>query len=86
MPFSDLMVYGVTYVSSNLSNRPLILRLVGILVLIEGAVTIALGLAGFFLLPGPAEKTKFLNERERMIAIERLNINEDDGSAAVSNK
>lgn len=50
--------------------------------LIEGAITIALGLAGFFLLPGPAEKTKFLNEREKMIAIERLNSSEDDGSAA----
>ena len=59
------------------------MRLIRVSVLIEGAITIALGLAGFFLLPGPAEKTKFLNEREKMIAIERLNANEDDGSTAV---
>lgn len=66
------------------TELPYVLILIGILVLIEGAITIALGIAGFFLLPGPAEKTKFLNEREKMIAIERLNSNEDDGSAAVS--
>jgi hypothetical protein len=51
---------------------------------VEGIITIALGIAGFFLLPGPAEKTKFLNEREKMIAIERLVSNGDDGNTAVS--
>ncbi|KAB5592562.1 transport protein [Ceratobasidium theobromae] len=45
---------------------------------VEGMATIVLGLAGFFLLPGPAKRTKFLNERERMIAIQRL-VNDDEG-------
>ncbi|KAH7339653.1 major facilitator superfamily domain-containing protein [Rhizoctonia solani] len=40
--------------------------------LVEGAITMALGLAAFYFLPGPAEKTKFLSEREKMIAIQRL--------------
>lgn len=47
-------------------------------VFVEGMATIVLGLAGFFLLPGPAKRTKFLNERERMIAIQRL-VNDDEG-------
>jgi hypothetical protein len=54
------------------------------LVLIEGIITVALGLAGFFLLPGPAEKTRFLNEREKMIAVQRLMNDGDDGNTAVS--
>lgn len=54
------------------------------LVLVEGIVTIALGLAGFFLLPGPAERTRFLNEREKMIAVQRLVNNEEDGNTAVN--
>ncbi|KDN45134.1 hypothetical protein RSAG8_05049, partial [Rhizoctonia solani AG-8 WAC10335] len=48
--------------------------------LVEGAITMALGLAAFYFLPGPAEKTKFLNERERMIAIQRLRQDGDDGN------
>ncbi|KAB5595971.1 transport protein [Ceratobasidium theobromae] len=53
--------------------------------LVEGIVTIALGLAGFFLLPGPAERTRFLNEREKMIAVQRLVNNEEDGNTAGAN-
>ncbi|KEP53653.1 MFS transporter [Rhizoctonia solani 123E] len=52
--------------------------------LVEGAITIALGLAAFYFLPGPAEKTKFLNEREKMIAIQRLIQDADDGNTAGS--
>ncbi|KAF8706129.1 Adenylosuccinate synthetase, partial [Rhizoctonia solani] len=50
----------------------------------EGAITMALGLAAFHFLPGPAERTKFLNEREKMIAIQRLMQDEDNGNTAGS--
>ena len=40
--------------------------------LVEGAVTILLALAGYFLLPGPKERTKFLSDRQREIAVGRL--------------
>ncbi|QRW08134.1 major facilitator superfamily transporter [Ceratobasidium sp. AG-Ba] len=53
--------------------------------LVEGIITIALGLAGFYLLPGPAERTKFLNERERAIAIQRLIVQGEDGNTAGEN-
>ncbi|CCO27154.1 putative transporter C1039,04 [Rhizoctonia solani AG-1 IB] len=52
--------------------------------LVEGIITMALGLAAFYFLPGPAEKTKFLNERERMIAIQRLMKDGDEGNTAGS--
>ncbi|CAE6534796.1 unnamed protein product [Rhizoctonia solani] len=50
--------------------------------LIEGAITIALGLAGFYLLPQSAEKSRFLEEREKMIAVQRLVQDEDNGNTA----
>ncbi|KAG8772110.1 hypothetical protein FRC12_003246 [Ceratobasidium sp. 428] len=53
--------------------------------LVEGIITIALGLAGFFVLPGPAEKTRFLNQREKMIAVQRLVAQQDEGNVAESN-
>ncbi|KAF8757175.1 hypothetical protein RHS01_04101 [Rhizoctonia solani] len=51
-------------------------------VLVEGAITIALGLAGFYFLPGSIEKNKFLDEREKMIAVRRLMEDEDNGNTA----
>lgn len=44
------------------------------LVLVEGAVTMALSIVAFFFLPGKPEETKFLNDRERVIATERLRV------------
>ncbi|QRW21254.1 major facilitator superfamily transporter [Rhizoctonia solani] len=52
--------------------------------LVEGAITIALGLAGFYFLPGSIEKNKFLDEREKMIAVRRLMEDEDNGNTAGS--
>ncbi|KAG8901490.1 hypothetical protein FRC00_006793 [Tulasnella sp. 408] len=42
--------------------------------LVEGAITMLLGIVAFFFLPGKPEDTKFLNERERVIATERLRV------------
>ncbi|KAG8992358.1 hypothetical protein FRB94_011696 [Tulasnella sp. JGI-2019a] len=42
--------------------------------LVEGLITIALGIAAFFLLPASPEKTPFLSDRERVIATERLRV------------
>ena len=39
----------------------------------QGCPTIVLGLAALFLLPDRPESTKYLNERERELAIERVN-------------
>ncbi|KDN38607.1 hypothetical protein RSAG8_09394, partial [Rhizoctonia solani AG-8 WAC10335] len=51
--------------------------------LIEGAITIALGLAGFYFLPGSA-KSRFLKQREKMIAVQRLVQDENNGNTAVN--
>ncbi|KAG8860505.1 hypothetical protein FRB96_003759 [Tulasnella sp. 330] len=42
--------------------------------LVEGLITIALGFLTFFIIPGPPESTNFLNDRERLIATERLRV------------
>lgn len=42
--------------------------------LVEGAITMALSIVAFFFLPGKPEETKFLNDRERVIATERLRV------------
>ncbi|KIO32902.1 hypothetical protein M407DRAFT_66176 [Tulasnella calospora MUT 4182] len=42
--------------------------------LVEGAITMLLGIVAFFFLPGKPEETKFLNDRERVIATERLRV------------
>ncbi|KAG8903381.1 hypothetical protein FRB99_003373 [Tulasnella sp. 403] len=42
--------------------------------LVEGLLTLSLGIIAFFLLPGSPETTKFLSERERDIATERLRV------------
>ncbi|CAE6420941.1 unnamed protein product [Rhizoctonia solani] len=52
--------------------------------LIEGVITIALGFAGFYFLPKSAEKNRFLKERERMIAVQRLVQDEGKGNTAGS--
>ncbi|KAG8705675.1 hypothetical protein FRC11_008862, partial [Ceratobasidium sp. 423] len=52
--------------------------------LIEGIITIALGFAGFYFLPKSAERNRFLKERERMIAVQRLVKDEDKGNTAGS--
>ncbi|KDQ12248.1 hypothetical protein BOTBODRAFT_34530 [Botryobasidium botryosum FD-172 SS1] len=50
--------------------------------LIEGALTVALGILGFFMLPNAPEKTPMLTERERLVAMERLRAGAAGFSAA----
>ncbi|ELU42607.1 Scs3p domain-containing protein [Rhizoctonia solani AG-1 IA] len=76
------MMPGVTFYLSTYYKRHELVFRIGIFV--EGAITMALGLAAFYFLPGPAERTKFLNEREKMIAIQRLMQDEDNGNTAGS--
>ncbi|KAL1754194.1 major facilitator superfamily domain-containing protein [Schizophyllum commune] len=64
--FGGLIAYGVQQASIPFSNWRL-------LFIVEGIPTVLLGLLTLCLLPNRPESTSFLNERERAIAIERMN-------------
>ncbi|KAL1717068.1 major facilitator superfamily domain-containing protein [Schizophyllum commune] len=64
--FGGLIAYGVQQASIPFSNWRL-------LFIVEGIPTVLLGLLTLCLLPNRPESTSFLNEREREIAIERMN-------------
>uniref|UniRef100_D8QED4 Major facilitator superfamily (MFS) profile domain-containing protein n=1 Tax=Schizophyllum commune (strain H4-8 / FGSC 9210) TaxID=578458 RepID=D8QED4_SCHCM len=64
--FGGLIAYGVQQASIPFSNWRL-------LFIVEGIPTVLLGFLTLCLLPNRPESTSFLNERERKIAIERMN-------------
>ncbi|KAL1679582.1 major facilitator superfamily domain-containing protein [Schizophyllum commune] len=64
--FGGLIAYGVQQASIPFSNWRL-------LFIVEGIPTVLLGILTLCLLPNRPESTSFLNEREREIAIERMN-------------
>ena len=68
-------------VSTNLDNRSLILNNN-----LQGIPPILLGILTIFLLPDRPESTSFFNERERAIAIDRMNRSTSGDTGAMINK
>ena len=64
--FGGLIAFGVQHIHSSTANWRL-------LFIIEGIPTIMLGVLALFILPDRIEETKVLTEREREIALERVN-------------
>ncbi|KAJ7827050.1 MFS general substrate transporter [Mycena olivaceomarginata] len=64
--FGGLISFGVQHVHAAIHNW-------SILFIIEGVPAVIMGLVAFFFLPNRPESTKFLNERERIIALDRMN-------------
>ncbi|KAF4618967.1 hypothetical protein D9613_010077 [Agrocybe pediades] len=64
--FGGLIAFGVQHIQSSVADWRL-------LFVIEGVPTVILGIATYFLLPNRPESTTYLTERERQIAIERMN-------------
>ncbi|TRM62229.1 major facilitator superfamily domain-containing protein [Schizophyllum amplum] len=77
--FGGLIAYGVQRAVIPFSTWRL-------LFIVEGIPTVLLGVVTFFLLPDRPESTSFLNERERAIAIERINRGTRADEGAVINK
>lgn len=64
--FGGVLAFGIQHIDSSVSNWR-------ILFLVEGLPPILLGIATLFLLPDRPESTTFFNERERKIALNRMN-------------
>ncbi|KAF6764168.1 major facilitator superfamily domain-containing protein [Ephemerocybe angulata] len=64
--FGGVLAFGIQHIDSSVSNWR-------ILFLVEGLPPIILGIATLFLLPDRPESTTFFNERERKIALNRMN-------------
>jgi len=73
--FGGLLAFGVQHIQTSVQNWRL-------LFIIEGVPPVLLGIATIFLLPDRPESTTFLTERERKLAIERMNrsTSRDDGA------
>ncbi|TFK32022.1 major facilitator superfamily domain-containing protein [Crucibulum laeve] len=77
--FGGLIAFGIQHVHAAVQNWRL-------LFIVEGIPAVLLGILTLFLLPNRPESTTFLNERERAIAIERMNRSSSGDTGAVVNK
>ncbi|PPQ79303.1 hypothetical protein CVT25_002580 [Psilocybe cyanescens] len=77
--FGGLIAFGVQHIHSSVQNWRL-------LFVIEGIPPIILGILTYFFLPNRPESTTVLNERERQIAMERMNRYMTADVGAVVNK
>ncbi|KAH7925455.1 MFS general substrate transporter [Leucogyrophana mollusca] len=77
--FGGLIAFGVQNAHSVVQNWRL-------LFIIEGIPAFLLGVVTLFLLPNRPESTRFFNEREREIALERVNRSTSADTGAVINK
>ncbi|EIW78578.1 MFS general substrate transporter [Coniophora puteana RWD-64-598 SS2] len=77
--FGGLIAYGVQQAEVPIENWRL-------LFIIEGIPAVLLGLLAAFALPNRPEATNFFNERERVIALERMNRGTRADTGAVINK
>ena len=73
--FGGLIAYGVTFIKNSSIGASW-----KILFLIEGLPTIVLSIVIFFVLPNRPETTKYLNEDERKLALERTSNNQPDST------
>ncbi|KAK0494610.1 MFS general substrate transporter [Armillaria luteobubalina] len=77
--FGGLIAFGISTSRVAIAHWRLLL-------VVEGAPTIALGIISFFLLPHRPEKTRLFNDREREIAVSRMNRNTSGDIGNVVNK
>ncbi|KAG6881457.1 hypothetical protein C0993_001401 [Termitomyces sp. T159_Od127] len=77
--FGGLLAFGVGNIHANIGNWR-------ILFIIEGVPAVMLGVLTLFLLPNRPESTTYLTERERQIAVERMNRSTSGDTGAVINR
>ncbi|KAG5644702.1 hypothetical protein DXG03_007925 [Asterophora parasitica] len=76
--FGGLLAFSIQHIDAHIQNWRL-------LFLIEGSPAVLLGFLAMFLLPDRPESTTFLTERERDIALERMNRATSSDTGAVVN-
>ncbi|KIM46707.1 hypothetical protein M413DRAFT_440295 [Hebeloma cylindrosporum] len=77
--FGGLIAFGVQHINSPVAHWRL-------LFIIEGIPPVILGVLTYFFLPNRPESTTFFTERERVIAMERMNRDSSGDVGAVVNK
>ncbi|KAH7913318.1 MFS general substrate transporter [Hygrophoropsis aurantiaca] len=77
--FGGLIAFGVQHVQGSVENWRL-------LFIIEGIPAFLLGVVTLFLLPNRPESTNFFNDREREVALDRMNRSTSGDVGAVINK
>ncbi|KXN84387.1 hypothetical protein AN958_12646 [Leucoagaricus sp. SymC.cos] len=77
--FGGLIAFGIQHAQTHISNWRL-------LFIVEGGPPILLGILTMFFLPNRPESTTFLNERERKLALERMNRDSSGDTGATVNK
>jgi sugar phosphate permease len=77
--FGGLLAFGVQNIHANIQNWRL-------LFIIEGIPAVLLGILTIFFLPNRPESTTFLTERERAIALDRMNRATSGDTGAVVNR
>ncbi|KAF8893164.1 major facilitator superfamily domain-containing protein [Gymnopilus junonius] len=76
--FGGLIAFGVQHIHASVHNWRL-------LFIIEGVPPVLLGILTYFILPNRPESTTYLTERERQIAVERMNRDMTGDMGAVVN-
>ncbi|KII87878.1 hypothetical protein PLICRDRAFT_112035 [Plicaturopsis crispa FD-325 SS-3] len=77
--FGGLIAFGVQHIQASVQNWRL-------LFIIEGIPAVLLGVLTYFFLPNRPESTTYLTEREREIAVERMNRSSSGDVGAVVNQ
>jgi len=77
--FGGLIAFGVQHIDTSVERWRL-------LFIIEGIPAVLLGIMTMFLLPNRPESTSFFTERERKIALDRMNRSTSGDTGAVVNK
>ncbi|KAL9710214.1 hypothetical protein Ac2012v2_006510 [Leucoagaricus gongylophorus] len=77
--FGGLIAFGIQHIRSHISNWK-------ILFIVEGSPSVLLAILALFLLPNRPESTSFFNERERALALERMNRDSSGDTGATINK
>ncbi|KAF9446016.1 MFS general substrate transporter [Macrolepiota fuliginosa MF-IS2] len=77
--FGGLVAFGIQHVNANIQNWRL-------LFIVEGIPPVMLGLITMFFLPSRPESTTLFNERERRLAVERMNRDSSGDTGATVNK
>ncbi|KAG6830028.1 hypothetical protein H0H87_009491 [Tephrocybe sp. NHM501043] len=77
--FGGLLAFGVQHIESSVANWRL-------LFIIEGIPAVLLGVLTLFFLPNRPESTTYLTERERALAVERMNRATSGDTGAVINR
>lgn len=94
--FGGLIAFGIQHIDASIQNWRLLFiievssihdtKISAFLMVVQGTPAILLGIMTLFLLPNRPESTTYLTERERAIALDRMNRSTSGDTGAVVNR